>query len=110
MALPRINSLFGYDKAKIARATARKVDLLYNPDDFKVCMMAGIGMSTKAICEATGLSHCQVTYRITRANIKRAAYRNGESPVAKAMLRQTTEVAAPLIKKQLIARLKELNS
>jgi hypothetical protein len=102
-------TLSRYEKQKIARAMARKVDLLYNEDDFQVCLMGSLGMSTKAICESTGLSHCQVTYRLNKAQVSRAQYRNGTSAVAKELMKRNTHFAAPIVKKEINKRLKELS-
>ena len=55
-------------------------------EDIQTAILAGMGFSTKFICETTGLTKCQVSYRLNKAQIKRAHYRNGESDVAQRML------------------------
>ena len=55
-------------------------------DDLKAAIMAAMGFSTKFICDETGLSPCQVTYRLRKANIRRATYRNGESDMAQRVI------------------------
>lgn len=55
-------------------------------EDIQTAILAGMGFSTKFITETTGLTKCQVSYRLHKAGIKRAAYRNGESDVAQRML------------------------
>lgn len=102
------NRALAFSKAKIARTIARHVDLLHDETDFKVCTLASLGLSTKAICIQTGLSFCQVNYRLNKASIKRKDYRDGESPVAAFIMRQAQGMAAPIVKKAIVARLKEL--
>jgi hypothetical protein len=51
-------------------------------DELRCAMLAGMGFSTKLIVRETGLSPCQVTYRLNKARIKRADYRNGTSYLA----------------------------
>lgn len=69
----------------------RKVDFLTNGDDFDVVLLGMIGWSTQAIAAKTGLSWNQVTYRLGRAGITRADYRNGESAAAKSMYQAVTK-------------------
>jgi hypothetical protein len=52
--------------------------------------MASMGFSTRAIIRETGLTSSQTTYRLKKAGIKRADYRNGESYMAKFQLRHAT--------------------
>lgn len=51
-------------------------------DDLRCAMLAALGFSTKMIVEQTGLTPCQVTYRLTKGHIKRKDYRDGSSEVA----------------------------
>lgn len=99
-----------YRKQQIARTIARKVDLIYNPDDYKVCVMGSLGLSTKAICEATGLSHCQVTYRLNKGAIKRSEYRDGTSTIACAIIANAGKHVDMRLKAQLNKRMKELTN
>jgi hypothetical protein len=45
-------------------------------------------LSTKYIGERTGLTNCQITYRLAKAGIKRADYRNGGSDMAQRVLQR----------------------
>ncbi len=49
-------------------------------------MLASWGMSTKKIMEDTGLTACQVSYRLKLAGIKRADYRNGTSAMSRLVI------------------------
>jgi hypothetical protein len=51
-------------------------------EDLQCAILGGLGFSTKMIAERTGLSPCQISYRLNKAEIKRADYRNGESVMA----------------------------
>lgn len=55
-------------------------------EDIQTAILAGMGFSTKFITETTGLTPCQVSYRLHKAQIRRSAYRNGESVVAQRMI------------------------
>lgn len=57
-----------------------------NDDELRCAILAGMGFSTKFIMAETGLTACQITYRLHKATIKRADYRNGESAMAERML------------------------
>lgn len=47
--------------------------------DLEVAVRGSLGQTTKAISAATQLTESQVQYRLTKATIKRADYRNGRS-------------------------------
>jgi len=55
-------------------------------DELRCAILAGMGFSTKFIMAETGLTACQISYRLRKASIKRAEYRNGESAMAERML------------------------
>jgi hypothetical protein len=55
-------------------------------DELRCAILAGMGFSTKFIMEETGLTACQISYRLRKAAIKRADYRNGQSAVAERVL------------------------
>lgn len=63
----------------------KKVDWL-DPDDLRAVCMAQMGQSTVAIVRETGLTSCQVQYRLMKSNTKRSDYRNGKSKMAKLIL------------------------
>lgn len=55
-------------------------------DELRCAILAGMGFSTQFIMEETGLTQSQVTYRLNKAQIKRADYRNGGSAMAERMM------------------------
>ena len=57
-------------------------------DELDCGILAKMGMSTKCIMEETGLTHCQVTYRLNKAGIKRKDYRDGKSDFARLVMRR----------------------
>jgi len=59
-------------------------------EDLQCAILASMGFSTKMICDRTGLSPCQVAYRLHKAKIKRAEYRNGESRMAERVMDMVT--------------------
>lgn len=67
---------------KRQKAKARRVNFLENVDDLEVLMLGELGLSTKFILEKTGLTPCQVGYRLHKATVRRGDYRNGLSAVA----------------------------
>lgn len=68
-----------------SKTKPRKVNWM-DSDQLMCAYLASLGMSTKKIMEETGLSNCQITYRLKIADIKRADYRNGESEMAKRII------------------------
>ena len=89
------------------KATPRRVDLLNNPADFQCAALGAQGFSTRFLMERTGLSACQVTYRLHAAGIRRCDYRNGHSPVAKALLKATQDTVDRLLVKHIQHQLAE---
>jgi len=55
-------------------------------EELRCAILGGMGFSTKMICEQTGLSPCQVSYRLNKANIHRRDYRDGISDVAQRVM------------------------
>lgn len=51
-------------------------------EDLQCAILGGMGFSTRMIMEHTGLSACQVSYRLSKGRIKRRDYRDGHSDVA----------------------------
>ena len=43
--------------------------------------------------EKTGLSFCQVSYRLQKARVKRSDYRNGNGAIVRAILRNAQDAA-----------------
>ena len=86
-------------------ARRRRVDLLDDPADFQCALLASLGFSTRYISQKTGLSACQVTYRLTKGQVRRADYRNGTSDIARSILRRNADIAEPLLRRAIRATL-----
>lgn len=95
---------------KEPKRAPKTVDFLNHQDDHSCVLLASMGFSTAYICERTGLSACQVTYRLTKADLTRASgmsrsdFRNGTSPFAKIILSSAQAMAD----KELIKHLRNL--
>jgi len=76
----------------------RAVDFFNRQDDHECVLLASMGFSTAFIVDKTGLSPCQVTYRLQRAGLTKANktsrmdYRNGKSPFVAPILNMTRSV------------------
>lgn len=57
-------------------------------EDLHCAILGSMGFSTKFIVSETGLTPCQVSYRLHKGKIKRADYRNGESVMAERILQR----------------------
>jgi hypothetical protein len=69
------------------RVTPRKaVDFQANLDDFRCAMLGAMGFGSHFIESQTGLSQNQIAYRLNKASVKRADYRNGTSKAAQLIL------------------------
>lgn len=55
-------------------------------EDLQCAILGAIGFSTKFIAEKTGLTPCQIGYRLNKGRIKRADYRNGQSDMAEMVM------------------------
>jgi uncharacterized protein YjhX (UPF0386 family) len=85
-------------------ARPMRVDFFQNDRDFTVALMGELGFSTAFIMAKTGLTFCQISYRLGRAEAKRSNYRNGDSPIARSILQtakshETTGVNLHVIRK-----------
>lgn len=60
----------------------RHVITFEDESDLIVALYGELGWHTKAIARHVGMTACKVQYRLSKAKIKRADYRNGDSPVA----------------------------
>jgi len=67
------------------RTKARKITWT-SDEDLRCAILGGMGFSTKMITSETGLTPCQVSYRLNKAHIKRKDYRDGNSVVAKRVM------------------------
>lgn len=65
--------------------TVRRITF-QNVNDLEVAILGSMGFSTAFIMERTGLTKYQVVYRLTKAEVKRADYRNGHSRIAKSVI------------------------
>jgi hypothetical protein len=85
----------------------RRVDFYDEVDDHRCILLASLGFSTRYICEQTGLSASQVTYRLKKAGLttenkaSRMDFRNGVSPMAKIVLGQVRQAADEQLTKHL---------
>jgi hypothetical protein len=68
------------------KAKPTRVDVLHNETDFRVALMGALGFTTECISGRTGLTRCQVDYRLHKAGITRASYRTGNNPLAKKLI------------------------
>lgn len=59
----------------------------HNDEYYQCCILASLGFSTQYIMAQTGLSAGQIAYRLRQASLKRADYRNGESEMAKRVMK-----------------------
>lgn len=75
-------------------------------EDINCAILAGMGFSTKMIMEQTGLTACQISYRLHKGRIFRRDYRDGNSDVAQRMMntanRMTHKEIRGLLKLELI--------
>tara|TARA_R110000868_G_scaffold320163_1_gene581112 strand:+ start:1500 stop:1766 length:267 start_codon:yes stop_codon:yes gene_type:complete len=55
-------------------------------EDIQCAILAGMGFSTKMIMAETGLTACQISYRLHKGRIYRKDYRDGTSDVAQRMM------------------------
>lgn len=82
------------------RTPPRPVNLLHG-EDFKCALLGSLGFSTRLIMQHTTLTPSQISYRLRKADIRRADYRNGESSVAENLLQRARTVAVPALKQHL---------
>lgn len=68
----------------------------------EVARLGERGFSTKFIAEFTGMTESQVMYRLARADLKRADYRNGKSAAARQAMHEA-------MSKELQERIDKLN-
>lgn len=87
----------------------RWVNLLSDPDDYHVVLLASMGMSYHVIAQQTGLSHGQISYRLRRANQHRKPYdrissfnfRNGISEASQAVIQLAAKRVGQIIEPSL---------
>jgi hypothetical protein len=86
------------------RAKPRRVDFELYKDDFEAALLGSLGFSTRYIQSKTKLTNGKITYRLKKASVKRMEYRNGQSDIAKLVLRNLR----PTVERELHHYLKEL--
>ncbi|HLX61047.1 MAG TPA: hypothetical protein VKX17_07170 [Planctomycetota bacterium] len=74
---------------------------LFHGKDFLCALLGSLGFSTKFIVDRTDLTPGQISYRLRRAGVKRADYRNGESALSTTILGRARPVAIPAVKAHL---------
>ena len=70
-------------------------------EDLQCAILGAMGFSTRFIGEQTGLSPCQISYRLFKGRIKRADYRNGESEMAQRVMDQVAPKSGKVIRETL---------
>lgn len=63
-----------------------KVSFMLNQNDFRAALLGSMGFSNDHIQRQTGLTLCQITYRLRKAGIRLTDYRNGTSPSARQVM------------------------
>jgi hypothetical protein len=87
----------------------RWVNLLADPTDYHVVLLASMGMTYRVISQQTGLSFSQISYRLHKANRGRAAhekinsynYRHGVSQASHEVIRLAAKRVSQIINPQL---------
>ena len=83
----------------------RWINLLGDPHDYHVVLLASMGMSYQVISQQTGLTKGQIAYRLQRANAHRKPgerisahnYRNGISDASRVVIRLASKRVGQLI-------------
>lgn len=79
----------------------RRVDFAREGEDFDVALLGSLGKSTKFICNYTGLTPCQVSYRLAAGRVKRKDYRDGTSAISRKILKEMMSIADPSVRNYL---------
>ena len=82
------------------------VDFINRRQDFQCLLLGSLGMSTRYICRKTGLTHCQIQYRLAKNGTKRIDYRNGENESASLVMAAASVSVARAIKRKLVGERK----
>jgi hypothetical protein len=78
-----------------------RVNFLENQTDFAVLVLGSLGFSYNHIKRRTRLTPCQISYRLRKGEANVTGYRNGESPVAHAVMDHSWKLASSLAHKKL---------
>ena len=84
-----------------------KVNYFENRADMEVALMGALGFGTDYIAARTGLTHCQVLYRLGKAKICRVEYRNGDSQLARQVFGSVKGIAESSIRGKLRTAMKD---
>lgn len=82
----------------------RRVDFFIYEEDFEAALLGSLGMTSNYIASRTNLTHGKISYRLRKAKIRRSDYRNGESTIARLVMRNLR----PVLKRELVGHLKQL--
>lgn len=82
----------------------RFVDFQRKKADHEAALLGAMGMSTNFIQSRTNLSSGQVGYRLKKAGIARADFRNGSSPFARLVLSSARDLVDAKLMQQLEKR------
>jgi hypothetical protein len=72
------------------KAQSRRVNFFESEKDMEVLILGELGFSTRFITGTTGLTPCQVGYRLHKGEVRRGDYRNGESAIAQQLYNDVT--------------------
>lgn len=86
--------------AKRKRITVE--ELLNDPGNFKVLLLAAMGLSDRYISESTGMTRGMIANRVRIAGIRRVFYRDGKSTIARRVIETTERYAGQAIQGQLM--------
>ena len=75
-----------------------KVNFSANAQDFQAAVLGSLGYSTAYIMARTNLSASQVVYRLGKAKVRRADYRNGTSQIAVKLQKELLTRAGEIVK------------
>lgn len=85
----------------MSTTTPRRVDFMGDAHDFAVVVLGSLGFGYRYIGNKTGLTQCQISYRLRKAEQRVTDYRNGEGPVAEHARRQTWQMASKIVTRKL---------
>ena len=74
-------------------------------EDFQCVVLGALGFSADNIGQQCGLSRGQVYYRMRKAGLRLRDYRDGRTPVAKAVVRHAKGYAVQVVRKVLVAHI-----
>jgi hypothetical protein len=90
------------------RKAPRRVHPLKYQTDFEVLYLGACGQSTRFIQSQTGLTACQIQYRLSKDGIRRADFRNGESIYSGYILKLARPWISKSLNKSLVPKYRSL--